>query len=335
VIPPPPTYRHCPICGLAATENYTGVHHADCIRCGDYIISAEAAALLDGVPFGDRQAANISGYIRENRGMMISASSLPFLRSLRAPSVAERATKLLALLANKNPIIGQEIQLPSFINYSEVLSRAARPQEMNEHAAQELRDLLDPLAITSSQEPAEVDFLIRTYLAAEEQFITTEDLGGSLLVIITSRGWKHLDMKPAGTTNVGFVAMWYAKDMDVLWELAFYPAITAAGYVPSRIDKKEHNNKIDDEIIASIRASKFVVADFTGQRGGVYYEAGFAQGLGKPVIWTIRQDDLKNVHFDTRQFNHIPWESSKLVDFKLALQRRIEANFGRGPNLPK
>ena len=35
-----------------------------------------------------------------------------------------------------------------------------------------------------------------------------------------------------------------------------------------------------DRIIAQIRASKFVVADFTRNRGGVYYEAGFALGLG-------------------------------------------------------
>ena len=39
-----------------------------------------------------------------------------------------------------------------------------------------------------------------------------------------------------------------------------------------------------------IRKSKFLIADFTGQRGGVYYEAGFAYGLGLPVIWTCRKD---------------------------------------------
>ena len=55
-------------------------------------------------------------------------------------------------------------------------------------------------------------------------------------------------------------------------------------------------NSIDDEIIAEIRRSWFVVADFTcgtvpheGKevaipRGGVYYEAGFAQGLNVPLI---------------------------------------------------
>lgn len=46
------------------------------------------------------------------------------------------------------------------------------------------------------------------------------------------------------------------------------------------IGSKEHSNKIDDEIIGEIRRSAFIVADFTGHRGGVYFEAGFAMGLG-------------------------------------------------------
>ena len=330
-MPPAPKYLRCPICGFAATENYTGVHHVDCIRCGDYTISSEASAILDGVPFDNRQAANVCGYLRENQGMMIIESSLRFLRALRAPSVAERATKLLAWLARKNDVIGQEIrQLPP-LNFGPILARASDAEAMDETTAKQFRDLLDPLAISWSNEPTELDFLLRTYLAGGEQFISADARGPWLSIVITSRGRKHLDALPAGTSSVGFVAMWFAPEMNAAWEQSFHPAITGAGYKALRIDKKEHNNKIDDEILASIRASKFVVADFTEQRGGVYYEAGFAQGLGKPVIWTIREDHLKNVHFDTRQFNHIAWNLSALPDFKLALQRRIEASFGRGP----
>ena len=32
--------------------------------------------------------------------------------------------------------------------------------------------------------------------------------------------------------------------------------------------------------MAEIRRSRFVVADYTGQVNGVYFEAGFALGLG-------------------------------------------------------
>jgi nucleoside 2-deoxyribosyltransferase len=116
--------------------------------------------------------------------------------------------------------------------------------------------------------------------------------------------------------------------------LAIEKAIQISGYEALRIDRKEHNNKIDDEIVAGIRRSKFLVADFTGHRGGVYFEAGFASGLGIPVIWLCREDALKDLHFDTRQYNHISWTEDKLTELTNALQKRIEAILGRGPLIP-
>jgi nucleoside 2-deoxyribosyltransferase len=82
--------------------------------------------------------------------------------------------------------------------------------------------------------------------------------------------------------------------------------------------------------MAHIRRSRFVVADFTGQRGGVYFEAGFALGLGHPVIWTVRSDDLTAVHFDNRQYNFLQWKDDNLDDLCQRLQYRIEATVGRG-----
>ncbi len=93
---------------------------------------------------------------------------------------------------------------------------------------------------------------------------------------------------------------------------------------------REHNGKIDDLIIAEIRKSGLLVADFTKQRGGVYFEAGFAMGLGIPVIWTCRSDDVEKLNFDTRQYNHIIWTDAD--DLKKKLQLRIEASI---PNRPK
>ena len=86
---------------------------------------------------------------------------------------------------------------------------------------------------------------------------------------------------------------------------------------------KEHNNDITDEIIAEIRKSRFLVADFTRQRGGVYFEAGFAKGLEIPVIFTCKEDEIDQVHFDTRQYNHILWKDPE--DLYLKLKMRILA----------
>lgn len=85
----------------------------------------------------------------------------------------------------------------------------------------------------------------------------------------------------------------------------------------------QHDGKIDDRIIAEIRIAGLVVADFTGGRGGVYYEAGYAQGLGIPVVWTCREDYFreKGVHFDTRQYNHIVWRDA--ADLREKLKNRL------------
>ena len=96
-------------------------------------------------------------------------------------------------------------------------------------------------------------------------------------------------------------------------------AIKDAGYEPDRIDAQNFNGKICDEIIASIKRSKFLIADCSKFRSAVFFEAGFAKGLGKEVIFTVREsykDKLKE-HFDTRQYNHIVYDSSKDLYKKL------------------
>ena len=64
----------------------------------------------------------------------------------------------------------------------------------------------------------------------------------------------------------------------------------------------------------------------TGQRQGVYFEAGYALGMGIPVIWTCRSDEIDKCHFDTRQYNHIVWETAG--DLKEKLTNRILATIG-------
>ena len=127
-----------------------------------------------------------------------------------------------------------------------------------------------------------------------------------------------------------FVAMWFDEQMQSIYDTSIAKGILEAGYKPHRVDQREYNDKIDDEMIAQIRRSRFMIADFTGHRGGVYYEAGFAKGLGLEVIWTCRKDHMKDLHFDIRQYNCIEWEQDKLEEFRNQLRRRIERVFGLG-----
>ena len=141
----------------------------------------------------------------------------------------------------------------------------------------------------------------------------------------------------AQLTNVdfaqAFIAMWFHESTNQALKEGIEPAIEETGYKPFRIDWKEHINKIDDEIIAEIRRSKFLVADFThgsdGARGGVYYEAGFAYGLDLPVIFTCKNDSVDKLHFDTNHYNHIVWTTPE--ELREKLKNRILAVIGEGP----
>lgn len=145
-------------------------------------------------------------------------------------------------------------------------------------------------------------------------------------ITVTAKGWNRIAELEKGReadTKQAFVAMSFSPKMDSPYKNAIATAVKEAGYEPIRIDKVEHNNKIDDEIIVKIRQSKFVIADFTEHRGGVYFEAGYAMGLGKPVIWTCRENDLANLYFDTRQYSHIVWKDER--ELKESLLNRIRA----------
>jgi len=50
-------------------------------------------------------------------------------------------------------------------------------------------------------------------------------------------------------------------------------------------------------------------------------------GLGLPVIWTCREDDIKEAHFDINHYNHIVWKNT--ADLKERLGKRILATIGK------
>lgn len=151
----------------------------------------------------------------------------------------------------------------------------------------------------------------------------------------TAKGWLRIEELTTTPMNLpqGFVAMWLNETTQEAFEKGIEPAIANCGWKALRIDKKEHANNVVDETIAEIPRSRFVVADFTcgedGVRGSVYYEAGFANGLRIPVIWTCHKDSLERLHFDTRQYSHVVWESPGELCTKL--QARIGAVIGDGP----
>ena len=231
--------------------------------------------------------------------------------------VHERAERLLRYLAKKTDKVGSSLPIG---NDGDPIFWGA-------------------MAWSESTDWSEVYFLTR-YLLKEKGWING-DLGDHLSSLgtfnVSVEGYSHIaDLASKRDSAQCFVAMWFGEEVNDLYHQGIKPAIEAAGYKSIRIDEKPHANKIDDEIIAEIRRSRFLVADFThgddGARGGVYYEAGFAHGLNRPVIFSCRENMVDKLHFDTRQYNHILWKNENLDGFRKDLTNRIEALIGEGPN---
>jgi hypothetical protein len=148
---------------------------------------------------------------------------------------------------------------------------------------------------------------------------------------LSIKGILRAEALGRGTSNSaqGFVAMSFDTSLNDAWLNGFEPGIRGAGFRPLRIDNKEYIGGITDEMIAEIRRSRFVVADYTGQRNGVYFEAGFALGLGLTVIPTCREDEIGKLHFDIKHLNTLPWKTA--TGLAQTLSKRIRAVVGAGP----
>jgi nucleoside 2-deoxyribosyltransferase len=144
-----------------------------------------------------------------------------------------------------------------------------------------------------------------------------------------------LSLSPKGLFSVGqsgnasnrvFIAMqfdekkWGEKELQrTEVKQAIIDGCDATGYSAECVDDEPHNKKICDKIVTLIRQSKFVIADLTGHNNGVYFEAGYAMGMGKDVVFTVHDSEKDDVHFDTRQYNRIHWSSLEDLREKLSL----------------
>ena len=281
----------CPIWGTPAR---TEIENPPRPRDGSYVNSPRAGGkyFIAGSyqsevgAFDNQTKARLTSWLIEQRRFgeewpEITPEAIADAKQRRSLTLYECADRFLLYLKRLDPPIGQRF----YLDGNEILNAQAWTESR---------------AVDRGEMYARVEFFL-DYLRTKGWLDHIRNQGDRLTV----EGYAHLEELEHQDTgsSQAFVAMWFDGVMKDAQERGILPAIKDAGYTPILIDRKEHVNKIDDEIIAEIRRSRFVVADFThgddGARGGVYYEAGFAHGLGIPVIFTCRKDVFEKVHFDT------------------------------------
>lgn len=297
----------CPVCEMHHADVRGGggdFDRVDCPRCGKFQISETAAVNLrrDGPPWQLRVACWLRHVSLSGAAMtMLKSDDLErFKASWRDRTVAEKQDALLSSLAKMSKHPGDAVTLVA--NCDHVLAWCEFENEFAYHL-QAMQ--AQGLAIAPTMDPE---------------------------WIITPAGWNRVAKNLSRdhfSTDLVFVAMAFDPMLADAWSDGLQPGIKAAGYRPERVDTGHHAGKIDDRIMAMIREARFVVVDVTTQNRGAYFEAGFALGLDRQVIWSVRGDDLPNVHFDTRQFNHVVW--SDPADLRNKIEDRVLGVFGRGP----
>ena len=308
----------CPICGAAALPrtSWTDGAEMQCQRCGTYRMTGSALSTAPNLD--DRTTILLSGYTRDHllSGVIaeISSNIIREAPDWRMPDLLARADRMLrwiALQLDHEPNDDDLFQpsSPALIGAS-----YSRDQTHSKRVASVLHEL--GYAVPP-QAPRPSPSGLASFASSDWR--------------LTAKGRLRVEAleRSSDASTTGFAAMWFAQEVLPAWEGGIRPGIADAGFDPVRIDGIEHVNRIDDEIMLRIRAARFVVADFTGHRGGVYFEAGYALGLGLPVLWTCRRDAMADLHFDIRQYNCIDWATPDELHRRLAA--RIIATVGHGP----
>jgi hypothetical protein len=339
--------RQCWLCGNIASSFYDSPARAhlclSCETCGTYFVipsfKSASASYDSEYHWSDDQKATLSAYCRRNLGTWISIGPGDIERLcafVPRYSPPERIDRLLQILGERTSKIGKPAQFNVVADYPLIVANGWEEAHFILGALIQKRfidaDKVEEKNFTELM--AHRANLARMY---DKSPMASGPVPRGPEYTVTMDGWIRIEeIKTSGRSLTQcFVAMAFRKATDFIWESVIEPAIREAGYKPFRIDREQHVNRIDDEIISQIRRSRFMVADFTLQRGGVYFEAGMMHGLGRNVIWMCHQDELtsdKGLHFDIRQFNFLTYQAGD-EETKKRLYERIVAVEGEGPLL--
>lgn len=142
--------------------------------------------------------------------------------------------------------------------------------------------------------------------------------------------YDKIAIPPITKRNQIFVAMMFSAETSSTYEQVYKPVIQSLNYAAMRIDEKQFNGSIIGEITSEITNSIALIADLTGNRGGVYYEAGIARGLqlcNHPIklVLTCRRDffDSERVHFDVSGDNIVLYENDNDLKNKLSMRLKV------------
>ena len=295
----------CPVCNTEAeredNRQYCLFYDISCPMCGNYMISH--IPLLDNT--SQYEKALISHIIRKshensNKLRLDPDNINKFLENEKLPNPSEQADNMILWMGKKTKA-GEKIQIKQV-----------------------------PLqAIIGSEEGRGFSFIIKHL--ENEKLLEVRIFGqGVQEAILSFKGWRRYEILKRGVADSrkAFMAMKYdVPELEHVFKNCFKPAVEQTGFDLMRLDEEPKAGLIDDRLKVEILKSKFLVCDLTNDNLGAYWEAGYAAGLGKPVIYTCEEKHFKDAHFDTNHYQAILWNENELEKAAKNLKATIRVTF--------
>ncbi len=299
----------CPICKTRLSQSASlsrgGIAAIRCPNCGDYNLAETFHGdFIANNQLQPYQLATLSYAIRRMQGneqppLIVQDLVLNILRNTILPAATEQLDNLVLYLGRTLTEPGQKLTLDTGTMRAPLGSKTA------EGSAWVIFQAIEAGLMQGAKPPA----------GAGAHGVPV------LNATLSISGWQRFaELQSAvSRSKRAFMAMQYGDaEMDRVFFDWFKPAAKRAGYDLVKLDEEPRAGLIDDRLRLDIRTSRFLIADLSRTNRGAYWEAGYAEGLGRPVIYTCKQSifDSKDPnirpHFDTNHYLIVLWDPADL-----------------------
>lgn len=125
----------------------------------------------------------------------------------------------------------------------------------------------------------------------------------------------------AGLKKFVFVLMPFEKPFSDIYTYGIKQTCNELNLYCERVDEQIYQERILDRIYNQIEKADIIVADMSTRNVNVFYEVGYAHGIGKNVILLTQKTD--DIPFDLKHHPHIIYDG-QIKDLSNMLKPRLD-----------